>query len=103
MKTIASALIMLISLETSAFNESINRNLHMPTNGFWVVEKNPEKEQTFVHFYDHNKKLLHSETVKVRSEKFLKNSNKRKFNKKLNEVLSKEIVGSKNQVVSSNK
>jgi hypothetical protein len=93
MKIIISILSMLISLETNGFGfiDSINRHLHMPSNGYWVVENDPRKcDRVIVHYYDDKDNMLHSEPVVYRTEKFLNYRLKRKFNKKLKQVLLKE-------------
>lgn len=81
----------LLSLETNGFIESINRNLYMPSNGYWVVENDPRKcDRVIVHYYDDKENMFHSELIVYRTEKFLNNRLNRKFNKKLKQVLLKE-------------
>lgn len=91
MKTMICVFLILISIETNSLHASTSRNLHMPSNGYWVVENDPFKcDRAFVHYYDVNDNMLHSELIVLRSEDFLNNRLKRRFNKKLKQVLFEE-------------
>lgn len=91
MKTMICVFLILISIETNSLHASTSRNLHMPSKGYWVVENDPFKcDRAFVHYYDVNDNMLHSELIVLRSEDFLNNRLKRRFNKKLKQVLFEE-------------
>ena len=91
MKSMICLFLVLISIETNSLNASPIRKPHMPSNGYWVVENDPLKcDRVFVHYYDINDNMLHSEPIVLRTENFLNNRLKRRFNKKLKQVLFEE-------------
>lgn len=91
MKTTVCLILFLISIESNIVFGLTNKNLHMPENGHWVIEKIPENSgYVSVFYYDNQNNLLHSESIVLSSKNFLTNRLKRKLNKNLKQILLKE-------------
>lgn len=102
MKTIICTLLCLSSVVSKGFTALTNPNLHMPSNGYWVIEQNQEDSgRASIYYYDIHNKKIHTELIPVRNETFLTNGLKRKLNKKLNLLLLLE--SDKNEAESHNK
>lgn len=93
MKTIILSMLLITSLMVNANTSLANRKLHMPSNGYWVVESEADNPDfASVYFYDHQNNRIHSETIIVKNEKFLNKKLKRKLNKKLVLLLEEKSV-----------
>lgn len=93
MKTIILSLLLVTSLEINANSGLANRKLHMPSNGYWVVESETDNSgSASVYFYDHQNNRIHSEIIRIKNEKFLNKKLKRKLNKKLVLLLEEKSV-----------
>lgn len=92
MKKIVCIILLLVAIDSKGNDLMFNRNLYMPSSGFWVIEGNVEiSKNASVFYYDKFSNLIYSEPIRLRSKRFLNNGVKRKLNKRLENLLKNRL------------
>jgi hypothetical protein len=103
MKTLICVLISLTSFVTKGFTQLNNPSTLVPSNGYWVVEKDAQSVScASVYYYDNSDQVIFTELVRVQKNNFLTTKLKRKLNRRLLHLLQEEAKRGKSESETSN-